>query len=311
MSALMTRTQVREAAARIAAASGVAVRIEERLAPHLSMRVGGPVPAFLEPRTTAQLVDVLQQLSQEDVPHRILGGGSNLLAEDEGLDFAVVHAGALAEPIRWEGPVARAAGGTALSALLREAALRGMTGLEWAAGLPGTVGGAVVGNAGAFGGEIGASVREVVLLSPGGLRRVHVVQPGDFAYRRSFVAEGDVVLEALVELAPDQVAAVRAETDRVNRARAGSQPKGGHSSGCMFKNPPGAHAGKIIDGCGLKGFARGGAHVSRAHANFVVNDGSATAADVLGLIQDVARAVRERTGTELESEVRAWRGEAS
>jgi UDP-N-acetylmuramate dehydrogenase len=304
----MTRADVQRAAERIARAAGADVRLDEPIAPYLSMRVGGAVAALIAPQDADQVVAIVRALAAESVPHRLLGGGSNLIAEDDGLDFAVVQVGAASGPIRWDGDLARVQAGTTLAALLREALRQGRTGLEWAAGLPGTIGGAVAGNAGAFGGDIGRSVRAVRLLGADGRERTHDVRDGDFRYRHSFVRPGELVLEVTLELPQGEADAVRRETDRINRARAGSQPKGGHSSGCMFKNPPEAPAGRLIDECGLKGLRRGGARVSEAHANFVVNDGTASARDILELMDAVRAEVLARTGVTLESEVQVWRG---
>jgi UDP-N-acetylmuramate dehydrogenase len=241
------------------------------------------------------------------VPTRVLGGGSNVLADDGDLPFVVLDLGAAGQAAAWEGCRARVPAGLPLSAVLRESLKRGCAGLEWAAGLPGSVGGAVVGNAGAFGGDVARHVRAVALLSADGTVRRHEVAAGDFGYRRSFVRQGEVVLEVELELAPGDPVAMRAEVDRVNRIRTASQPKGGHSCGCIFKNPAGDHAGRLVDGLGLKGRRVGGAFVSPAHANFIVNDGTATATDVLRLIDLIRAEVRERAGVELELEIRAWR----
>lgn len=303
----MNRERMQALAREIASAHGAEALLDERLAPWLSMRVGGPVAAFLKPADSDSLPGLLAALHAAGLPVRLLGGGSNLVAEDEALDLVVVHLGSIGGSVEWDGARARVAAGTPLAVLLRDSTKRGLTGLEWAAGLPGSVGGAVVGNAGAFGGEMGPSVREVVLVAPdGGLRR-HRPDAGDFSYRRSFVREGELVLEVELELAEGEPEAIRAEVARVNAQRSGSQPKGGHSSGCMFKNPEGDAAGRLIDACGLKGRRRGGASVSERHANFLINDGSATAADILGLMDEVRAEVRRATGVELESEVRVWR----
>jgi UDP-N-acetylmuramate dehydrogenase len=155
---------------------------------------------------------------------------------------------------------------------------------------------------------MGASVVSVSLMSADGIVREHAVEPGDFRYRRSFMRSGEVVLEVTLKLEPGDPEVIRAETDRINRMRAASQPKGGHSSGCIFKNPEGDGAGRLVDACGLKGLRRGGAVVSAAHGNFIVNDGSATADDILGLIEDIRTVVKAKSGVELDLEVVVWRG---
>lgn len=304
----MTAPEIRQAAERIAADAGAAILLDESLAPHLSMRVGGTVPALIQPSTPDMAAAVIRALIAACVPHRLLGGGSNLLASDSGLDFVVVDLGAMSARAAWSGSTVTAAGGMTFAALLREATLRGLSGLEWAAGLPGTIGGAVVGNAGAFGSDTAASVRAARLMATDGSVREHVVRPGDFSYRHSFVRPGELVLDVTLGLEVSTVELVRAEADRVNRTRAGSQPKGGHSSGCVFRNAPDAPAGRLIDECGLKGRRRGGAFVSPTHGNFIINDGTATATDILGLIDEVRAEVRRQKGVELQLEVRVWRG---
>jgi len=302
----MTRAEVQEQARRIGSTTGAVVRVDEPLAPLVSMRVGGKAAALIQPKDAEGVAAVVRLLVEGAVPHLLLGGGSNLLVADHGLDFAVVHVAAAAGATRWHEGVVRASAAVTLAQLVREAIQHGRSGLEWAAGLPGTIGGAVAGNAGAFGGEIGSSVREVVVLQPDGRLRAHVVEDGDFEYRRSFLTPGELVLEVVLALKSADPERVRDETNRVNRSRAGSQPKGGHSSGCIFKNPAGASAGRLIDECGLKGTRVGGAVVSPSHGNFILNEGGATADDVIALIRKVRAEVKRQRGVDLELEVQAW-----
>lgn len=300
------RSEMQARARDIGAGVGAEVLLDERLAPYCSMRVGGEAAAFMKPGDGEALTSIVRELHAQGVPYRVLGGGSNLLAADGPLPFVVVQATAAATAPVFEGARVRVSASLSLAALLRECLKRGLAGLEWAAGLPGSVGGAVVGNAGAFGGEMGPSVREVLLMNPDGTVQRHHAQQGDFSYRRSFVGPRQLVLEVVLELEPSDPDTVRAEFNRVNAQRAGSQPKGGHSSGCMFKNPPGDAAGRLIDSCGLKGLRHGGASVSERHANFIVNDGEATAADILAVMNDVRETVKRETGVDLEPEVRVW-----
>ena len=304
----MSVPEIRQHAVHVAEATGADVLVDQALGPHLSMRVGGVVPALIKPTSPDMAADVVRRLVAASVPHRLLGGGSNVLADDSGLDFVVVHLGAATMRSCWSGTDVLAPAGMTMAALLREATQAGLSGLEWAAGLPGTIGGAVVGNAGAFGGETAQSVRSVRLMAADGSTREHVVAPGDFGYRHSFVRPGEIVLEVTLRLVPSTVAAVRAEADRVNRTRAASQPKGGHSSGCVFRNAPEAPAGKLVDECGLKGRRRGGAFVSPTHGNFIINDGSASAQDILQLIDEVRAEVLRQKGVELQLEVNIWSG---
>ncbi len=304
--AAMTRAQIRDRASAIAAEIGAGVVLDAPLGPLVSMRVGGRAAALVQPRDPAMLALAVRRLHAEGVPCLLLGGGSNLLIADADLDHAVVQVAAASTTAAWNGCTVRAPGGMPLALIVSEAIRRGCTGLEWAAGLPGTVGGAVAGNAGAFGGEIASSVREVAVMSPRGDVRVHAPADGDFAYRRSFLRPGDLVLEVTLELSAEDPAVVRERTADVNRRRAGSQPKGGHSSGCIFRNPPGDAAGRLVDVAGLKGQRVGGAFVSPAHGNFIINDGTATATDILELIRLVRSEVEQRTGVKLELEVQIW-----
>lgn len=297
---------MRREAGLVAGRLAVECLADEPLAAHLSMRVGGPAAALLRPRGVEQTRALVGALARAGVPVRLLGGGSNVIAGDGRHDSVVVQPVAGAEDVVWDGARARVPGGLALGVLLREAMRRGLTGLEWAAGLPGSVGGAVVGNAGAFGGEMSRHVRAVELLGASGEVRRHAVGAGDFAYRSSFVGPDELVLDVDLELETGDTEAVRRETERVNRRRAATQPKGGHSSGCIFKNPEGDHAGRLIDACGLKGRRRGGARVSETHGNFIVNDGTATATDILELIEEVRAEVARRTGVSLELEIKIW-----
>lgn len=305
--AAMSRAEMQARALSIAGDFGAELRLDEPLGPLVSMRVGGTAAALLLPRDTQGLAGSVARLGAERVPFRLLGGGSNLLIADGPVDLVVVSvASATGAGATWQGSRVRAPGGLPLGQLVSEAARRGLSGLEWAAGLPGSVGGAVFGNAGAFGGEIAASVAEIVLMSSEGSVRTHVPAEGDFRYRRSFVLPGELILEIVLQLAQSSPEAVRAETNRVNRARAGSQPKGGHSSGCVFKNPLPLSAGRLIDECGLKGMKVGGAQVSPAHGNFIINDGTATAGDIAEIIRRVRAEVLRQRGVELEIEVQIW-----
>lgn len=309
--ALQTREEMATIARRIGDELGVDCRADEPLGPYLSMRVGGRAAALLAPRDKERAAECVRRLVAENVPAKVLGGGSNLLVDEGELAFVVVHLGGLSRETSWDGCRVRTSAGTPLAVVLREAIQHGCAGLEWAAGLPGSIGGAVVGNAGAFGGETGAHVRAVMLLGTDGRVRRREIAADDFSYRRSFVAPGELVLEVEMELEPGDPDAVRAEVARVNRTRVAGQPKGGHSSGCVFKNPEGDHAGRLIDACGLKGRRVGGAVVSDAHANFVVNEGGATAADVLRLVEDVRSEVLRQTGVALVPEIRVWHADGS
>ena len=280
----------------------------EPLSRHTTMGVGGPAAVMAFPRTTEELAATLRLRAELSVPHRVLGGGSNLVVVDEGLDELVVNTEALrAVEIRDDGSV-RAEAGAGLIQTVVKCGRAGWRGLESAVGIPGSVGGAAVMNAGAYGFSISDVMTELVVLDESG-QRGEPAGGWRFHYRGSSIPEGAAVASVTVALRKDDPAALREEARALTRRRVESQP-GGRNAGCVFKNPAAAAAGKLIDEAGLKGTRRGGAVVSPRHANFVVNEGHATAADVLALLDLVRETVRARTGVELELEVKVWKGRA-
>ncbi len=277
----------------------------EPLSRHTTMGVGGPAAIMAFPRSAAELQRTLQLRSELGVPHRVLGGGSNLVVVDEGLDELVVNTETMRTiRIREDGTVTAEAGANLINTVVR-CGRAGWRGLESAVGIPGSVGGAAVMNAGAYGFSIGEVLREIVVYDGDG----GASEPPEgwrFRYRGSSIPEGAAVARVTVQLTKDDPEALRAETRALTRKRIESQP-GGRNAGCVFKNPPQAPAGRLIDAVGLKGTRRGAAVVSPKHANFVVNEGGATAADVLALLEHVRERVRAETGIELELEVKVWR----
>ncbi|MGQ9710610.1 MAG: UDP-N-acetylmuramate dehydrogenase, partial [Anaerolineae bacterium] len=239
------------------------------------------------------------------VPWRVLGGGCNLLVSDAGVRGLVVIHRADRTRIAADG-VVWAEAGAPMAALARETVARGLAGLEWAAGLPGTVGGAVVGNAGAFGGDIASVLRTVTLLAPDGEVTERPADWMEFSYRESRIKRmphpRPVVLAATFALAPGDPAALRARMEEILAWRRTRHPSGA-TMGSTFKNPPGNHAGRLIEAAGLKGYRIGGAMVSELHANFLINTGSATAADVRALIRHIQAEVKRQFGISLEPEV--------
>ncbi|HYF01139.1 MAG TPA: UDP-N-acetylmuramate dehydrogenase [Planctomycetota bacterium] len=269
-------------------------RAEAPLGPLTTLKVGGPADYLVEPRDETELADVFRAAWEGDVPVRFLGSGANLLVRDEGVRGAVVR---LSRFDRRHGLHVQA--GYNLAKLCKETAAEGLAGLEVLAGVPATVGGAIRMNAGGRHGEIASAVRYVdVLTTAGQVRRLSREEVG-FRYRGTRL-DGAIVVAAGFDLKPDD--GVRARYDAILGEKKRSQPLGTHNAGCMFKNPPGGHAGRIIDQCGLKGLRVGDAHVSRKHANFIVNDGRATAADVLRLVDLIQR----RAPVPLELEVLVW-----
>ena len=287
---------------------GVNYREREPFARHTSMGVGGPAAVMAFPRDTDQLRQTLALRSELGVPHRVLGGGSNLVVADAGLDELVVNTVDLRRvEVSEAGTVTAAAGANVIRTVVR-CCRAGWRGIESACGIPGSIGGAAVMNAGAYGFSISDVMTEIVVYDEHGRR----AQPPDgwrFHYRGSSIPEGSSVASVTLQLRAEDPRRLAAETRELTRQRAKSQPAG-RNAGCVFKNPPGGHAGRIIDALGLKGTRRGGAVVSERHANFIVNQGGASANDVLELLDLVRERAEREAGVELELEVRVWRPRA-
>jgi UDP-N-acetylmuramate dehydrogenase len=256
------------------------------------MGVGGEAAVMALPRTSEELQTTLRIRADLDAPHRVLGGGSNLVVADEGLDELVVNT------------VTAEAGANLIRTVLK-CTRAGWRGLESAVGIPGSIGGAAVMNAGAYGFSISDVMREIVVFDGNG-ERTEPPEGWRFRYRGSSIPEGAAVASVTVGLERDDPAALEQETRAIAEKRRTSQP-GGRNAGCVFKNPAEGHAGRMIDALDLKGLRRGKAVVSPRHANFVVNEGGASAADVLGLIDELRERVRAETGVDLELEVKVWR----
>lgn len=282
---------------------------DEPLARYTAARLGGPAEWLYVARgSLEELARVAEAAWAAGLPLRVLGGGSNVLVSERGVRGLVVinHAESV-EFGEWHGGRrVAAASGTGLVALARRCQRRGLAGLEWAVNVPGTVGGAVVNNAGAHGGDIAASLRDAVVLEPGGPR---LLMPAELAYayrHSSLKARADrrfVVLLAQFALAADDPAAIQARMDAYSARRKQTQPPGA-SLGSIFKNPPGDYAGRLIEAAGLKGFQIGGAQVARLHANFFINSGgAATASDYYALVEHVRAVVAQKTGVVLEPEI--------
>ncbi|MBW4436635.1 MAG: UDP-N-acetylmuramate dehydrogenase [Pleurocapsa minor GSE-CHR-MK-17-07R] len=280
---------------------------DETLARYSALRLGGPADwlfvaqADTAPETVSEL---LEAAWASGMPVRVLGGGSNTLISDTGARGLVVvnRMNALA----YDEQGAMAASGAALTVLARKFATKGLAGFEWAASVPGTLGGAVVNNAGAHGGDMAGNVRQVeVLFADAGLRLL-ALEDLAYDYRLSSLkARADkrfLVLRAWLALTPDDPATIQARMEAFVSQRKRTQPQGA-SLGSIFKNPPGDYAGRLIESCGLKGFTIGGAQVSPVHANFFINSARASAADYRALIQHVQAAVHAQTGVLLHPEV--------
>ncbi|TAK11993.1 MAG: UDP-N-acetylmuramate dehydrogenase [Anaerolineae bacterium] len=272
-----------------------------------SARIGGPADWLLEAASADELAEIVTRLWALDVPFTMLGGGSNILISDRGVRGVVVHNRAHA--VTWhtenEPPSVWAESGANFGALARQAAQKSLSGLEWAAGIPGTVGGAVYGNAGAHGGDIAANLRLAEVLHRHTGRQKWKLEDLRYSYRSSVLKEGlgqAVVLSATLNLSHGDPAAIEKKMDEYLAHRRRTQPPGA-SMGSMFKNPPGDYAGRLIEAAGLKGLRVGEVQISDLHGNFFVNLGEGTAAQALELIQQAQAQVESQTGVRLELEV--------
>lgn len=273
---------------------------------HTTFRIGGPAELFAAPDTLERLEQLLAVCREEHIPYLILGKGSNLLVGDRGIPGLTVSMENLSQ-IAAEGETIKAQAGAALSAVCAAARQGGLTGLEFAYGIPGQVGGGVYMNAGAYGGELKDVLTAVDFLDEDGTRRTLTVDELELSYRHSrFTGRSCVILSADFRLKtdPDGPQAIGGRMEDILRRRKEKQPLEWPSAGSAFKRPEGAYAAALIDQCGLKGLQIGGARVSEKHAGFVINAGGATCADVLALIDRVRAIVREKTGFLLEPEVR-------
>ena len=266
-----------------------------------SFRIGGPAKYLFEVKTIEEAQEALQFAKEKDLPFYVLGKGSNSLFDDEGFDGVVILN--KIEFLFFDGPEIHVGGGYSFSLLGAQTARRRLGGLEFASGIPGSVGGAIYMNAGANGGETKDTLLSVDFLTEDGklehLRRDEIA----FRYRHSsFHEKKGVILGARFRLVPDEKAKERQV--EIVKYRTSTQPYHDPSAGCIFRNPEGESAGRLIEECGLKGHCIGGAEVSTIHANFIVNRGDAKAADVVKLIAHIKKVVKEKTGIDLEMEVR-------
>lgn len=285
---------------------GIPVRSDEPLSRYTTIGLGGPAELFVAPTSVDQLASVLACAREEEVPFRVLGAGSNLLIEDEGVRGLVIHTAKL-DTVEFLGEgMVEAGAGVHFPSLVRQTAARGLRGLEAGVGIPGSLGGVLTMNAGAYDFAIGPRVAEVEAVSAERGRVALHHGEIDFRYRASSFGPGLIVASARLSLASDDPAAIKSDLDRNMRFRKESQPVGVKSAGCIFKNPEGESAGRLIDRAGLKGFRVGGARVSEVHANFIVHEGKASARDVAALISEVRERVRRETSITLETEVMTW-----
>ena len=289
-------------------ASGLESFLTEQapLAPRTWLRVGGAAEYFAEPTSQDELIALVKRCSKHGKPVRLLGGGSNVLAPDQGFAGVVVSLESECfSQIQVEGSEVRAGGGASLATVISESVRSGLSGLDPLVGIPGTIGGALHGNAGSRGGDIGQWASQATVLTRTG--EVHTRERGDlmFAYRQSSLDEL-VILEARFTLEEDDPEKLTKRMQKQWIVKKASQPMANQRTACIFKNPRGMSAGMLIDQAGLKGTKIGGAEVSTDHANFFITHDGASSGDVVKLIDTVRSRVAERLGVELETELDIW-----
>ena len=271
---------------------------------YTTLKLGGPADWLAFPRSGEEIAGMFREARDRNLPVTVIGSGSNLLVLDGGIRGLVICIGKNMRQITREGNIIRAQAGAMLGSVAMEAAEAGLQGLEFASGIPGTVGGGVTMNAGAYCGEIVQVVRNVRGIYPDGARICLTREEMDFGYRHSVVMEkGFIVTEATFELEPGNPALIRARMSELNARRAEKQPLDLPSAGSAFKRPEGYYASALIDQCGLKGYSIGGARVSEKHAGFLVNTGKSSR-DFVNLMRKVQEIVEERAGVRLEPEIR-------
>jgi UDP-N-acetylmuramate dehydrogenase len=289
------------------AAFGTRLQENVPLAHYTTARVGGPADALLPVHTADELARAVSLIWENNLPYVILGGGSNILVSDSGFRGIVVlnRARNTRIDVRHAPPLAWAESGANLSALAHQAALRSMTGLEWAAAIPGSVGGAVYGNAGAFGSDMAATLLLAEILHPESGKSWWPVEQLEYRYRTSLLKQKPgqaVILSAQLKLQAGDPQAIKEKMEANSAQRRHTQPPGA-SMGSMFKNPPGDYAGRLIESAGLKGTRIGSVEISPIHANFFVNHGEATAQNVWDLILQARKTVEDKFGVRLELEI--------
>lgn len=278
---------------------------DEPMSRHTSFKIGGKADMFVSVRSEEEISALISLAKETGTPYMIMGNGSNMLVGDGGIRGLVIQIGKDLSEIKTDGVYIEAQAGALLSRIASEAAKAGLTGLEPLSGIPGTLGGGIYMNAGAYGGEIKDVVRTVRYIDNDGA--IHEIDGSDccFGYRHSIFSGGGMyIISAVMELAHGDEEKIRSAMADYNKRRCDKQPVSVPSAGSTFKRPEGYFAGKLIQDAGLMGYSVGGAAVSEKHAGFVVNNGGATAKDVLELIEHIQKTVKEKFGVELEPEVR-------
>ncbi len=282
-----------------------AVLVDEPMSKHTSFKIGGPADILLLPKATEEIQRIIKVCSQQAAPLFTMGNGSNLLVSDKGMRNVVIKIADNFNEINIKDNTIIAQAGILLSTLSKKALQESLGGLEFASGIPGTLGGAVTMNAGAYGGEMKDVVKSCRILDLEGNVRELTIDEMEMGYRTSFVQKNKlIVLDVTMELPKAPYEDIKAKMDELTVQRTTKQPLQLPSAGSVFKRPEGYFAGKLIQDSGLKGCRIGGAQVSELHSGFIVNVGNATAEDVLGLIKHIQNEVQERFGLKLEPEIR-------
>ena len=284
------------------------VRLNESMVNHATFDIGGPADIYVIPQSVEQVAQVVKITRELDVPLRVVGYGSDLLVADEGLRGVVMQINKNLSQITCEGTDMYVQAGASNGAVARAARDLGLTGYEFASGIPGTIGGAAIMNAGAYGGEFKDVAVMLDCVTPEGEIVSITAEEADWSYRHSMMDEaGLIVVGATLVLTPGNQEEIAARMDELKQQRESKQPLDKPSAGSTFKRPEGYFAGKLIQDAGLRGYQVGGAQVSEKHTGFVINAGGATASDVLQLITDVQHRVYDQFGVMLEPEVRIWK----
>lgn len=281
------------------------VLIDEPMKKHTTFRIGGSADYYVLPKTIEEVQQIVEACKEAEIPYYVLGNGSNLLVSDKGYRGVIIQLYRNLNQIEVEGTKIRAQVGALLSQIAGEALRHCLTGFEFAAGIPGTLGGAVVMNAGAYGGEMKDVLQEVTALSKDGEIKVLSREELNLGYRTSVIGrEGYIALEAVIALKEGKEETIRATMEDLKERRTTKQPLEYPSAGSTFKRPEGYFAGKLIQDTGLRGFSVGGAQVSEKHCGFVINKDNATAQDVIELMKEVSDRVEAKFGVPLEPEVK-------
>jgi len=281
------------------------VTTDEPMKNHTSFQVGGPADIYVTPESAEHIIQVLEFCRQNNIPFFIMGRGSNLIVRDGGMKCVVIDTSKKFNNYTVDGETITADAGILLSKLANIALKHSLSGLEFASGIPGTLGGAVVMNAGAYGGEMSHVVEETLYIDRDGKNVLLNNTEHEFGYRSSILQKnGGVVLRTKVKLKKGDAESIKDLMNELNFRRKENQPLEYPSAGSIFKRPPGYYTGKLIEECGLKGYKYGGAEVSAKHCGFIVNTGGATAGDIINLIEYIKSTVMEKYGVLLETEVK-------